>query len=247
EEAGKLLEVDGARIATYDGEDVVSSAEWSRPGHDPPTFDRVRVDDAPVAREVRRTGGVVRFDDFERIQGGTAFADQPRVTSLVGAPSTVEGDQWGLMIVWSQDSMLADHAAANLTQFTELVATAIANAEARHEVATLADEQAALRRVATLVAGGAQPSEVFAAVVKELGQLLGVDSTHLARYEPDGMVTSVGSWSPHGTNAPVGSRVPLDKTTVTGVVHESARPARLDGYEHTTGEIAELVKSMGIR
>jgi signal transduction histidine kinase/uncharacterized protein YoaH (UPF0181 family) len=247
EEAGKLLEVDGARIATYDGEDVVNSAEWSKPGHDPPTFDRVRVDEAPAAAEVRRTGRVVRFDDFERVQGATVFADQPRVTSLMGAPITVEGDLWGLMIAWSQGRVLADDAAAHLTQFTDLVATAIANAEARREVATLADEQAALRRVATLVAEGVPPSEVFAAVAREMGQLLGVDSTHLARFEPDGMVTGVGGWSPHGTNAPVGTRVPLDDTTVTGLVHESGRPARLDGYGQGSGEVAEIIESLGIR
>jgi signal transduction histidine kinase len=247
EEAGKLLEVDGARIATYDGEDVVNSAEWSKPGHDPPTFDRVRVDEAPAAAEVRRTGRVVRFDDFERVQGATVFADQPKVTSLVGAPITVEGDQWGLMIAWSQGRVLADDVAAHLTQFTELVATAIANAEARREVATLADEQAALRRVATLVAEGVPPAEVFAAVVRELGQLLGVDSTHLAHYEPDGTVTGVGSWSPHGPVVPVGIRVPLEDTTVTGLVHESGRPARLDGYGQGSGEVAELIRGLGIR
>jgi signal transduction histidine kinase len=247
EEAGKLLEGDGARIATYDGEDVVNSAEWSKPGHDPPTFDRVRIDQAPAAAEVRRTGRVVRFDDFERVQGATVFADQPRVTSLMGAPITVEGDQWGLMIAWSQGRVLADDAAAHLTQFTDLVATAIANAEARREVATLADEQAALRRVATLVAEGVPPPEVFAAVARELGQLLGVDSTHLARYEPDGTVIGVGSWSPHGTSAPVGTHVPLDDTSVTGLVHESGRPARLDGYGQASNEIAEIIKGLGIR
>jgi signal transduction histidine kinase len=247
EEAGKLLEADGARIATYDGEDVVNSAEWSKRGHDPPTFDRVRIDEAPAAAEVRRTGRVVRFDDFERVQGATVFADQRRVTSLMGAPITVEGDQWGLMIAWSQGRVLADDAAAHLTQFTDLVATAIANAEARREVATLADEQAALRRVATLVAEGVPPPEVFAAVAREMGQLLGVDSTHLARYEPDGTVTGVGSWSPHGTNAPVGTRVPLDDTSVTGLVHESGRPARLDGYGQASSEIAELIQRLGVR
>jgi signal transduction histidine kinase/uncharacterized protein YoaH (UPF0181 family) len=247
EEAGKLLEVDGARIATYDGEDVVNTAEWSKPGHDPPTFDRVRIDEAPTAAEVRRTRRVVRFDDFERVQGRTVFADQPRVTSLVGAPIIVEGDQWGLMIAWSQGRVLADDAAAHLTQFTDLVATAIANAEARREVATLADEQAALRRVATLVAEGVPPAQVFAAVARELGHLLGVDSTHLARYEPDGTVTGVGSWSPDGPVVPVGIRVPLNDTTVTGLVHESGRPARLDGYGQGAGEVAELIEDLGIR
>src|SRR4029079_945295 len=132
-------------------------------------------------------------------------------------------------------------------QFTDLVATAIANAEARRDVATLADEQAALRRVAALVAEGVAPAEVFAAVARELGQLLRVDSTYLARYEPDGMVTAVGGWSPDGTNAPVGTHVPLDDTTVTGMVHETGRPARLDGYGRGSGEVAELLEDLGIR
>jgi signal transduction histidine kinase len=114
-------------------------------------------------------------------------------------------------------------------------------------VATLADEQAALRRVATLVAEGVPPPQVFAAVARELGQLLGVDSTHLARYEPDGMVISVGGWSPDGANAPVGTRVPLDDTTVTGLVHESGRPARLDGYGQGSGEVRELIEALGVR
>ena len=60
-----------------------------------------------------------------------------------------------------------------VSQFTELVATAIANAEARAELQRLADEQAALRRVATLVAEAAAPTEVFDAVIVEVAQLLG--------------------------------------------------------------------------
>ena len=46
---------------------------------------------------------------------------------------------------------------SRLADFTELVATAIANADAREQVTRLAEEQAALRRVATLVAEGARP------------------------------------------------------------------------------------------
>jgi signal transduction histidine kinase len=247
EEAGTLLDVDGAWIEFYEGEDVVTVAEWSRPGKEPPTFDRARVEEAPVAAAVRRSGRVVRIDDLEDIQPLTEFAESPRVMSVVGAPITVEGSQWGLLLAWSRDAPLPDAAEQHLTDFTELIATAIANAEARREVAMLANEQAALRRVATLVAEGVPPPEVFAAVAREMGQLLGVDSTHLARYEPDGMVTGVGSWSPHGTNAPVGTHVPLDDTTVTGLVHESGRPARLDGYGQGSGEVAEIIESLGIR
>jgi signal transduction histidine kinase len=247
EEAATLLDVDGAWIEFYEGEDVVNAAEWSRPGKDPPTFARVKVEDAPIAAAVRRSGGVERVDDFESIQPSTVFAEKPRVMSLVGAPITVEGSQWGLLLAWSQDAPVPDDTEAHLTDFTELVATAIANAEARHEVATLADEQASLRRVATLVAEGARPPEVFAAVTQELGQLLGVDSTHLARYEPDKTASNVGSWSAQGTNVPVGTRIPLDNTTVTGLVHESGQPERLHDYEQIPGEIADMARGLGIQ
>jgi len=56
----------------------------------------------------------------------------------------------------------------------------------------LADEQAALRRVATLVAQRAPASDVFAAIAREAGQLLGVDATHMGRYEDREVVTAVG-------------------------------------------------------
>ena len=72
---------------------------------------------------------------------------------------------------------------ARLAGFTELVATAIANAQARMELRGYAEEQAALRRVATLVARAAPPEEVFAAVAAEVGRLLGVDSRRWRRYD----------------------------------------------------------------
>ena len=246
-EAGTLLGVDGAWVEYYEGEEVVTAAQWSKPGKDPPTFDRARVDEAPVAAAVRRTGRVARIDDTEDVQPRPILASRPGKVSLVGAPITVEGAQWGLLLAWSQNSPLPPDAEAHLTAFTELIATAIANAEARREVAALADEQAALRRVATLVAESVPPQEVFALVARELGQLLGVDSTHVARYEPDGMVTGVGGWSPDGVTAPVGTRVPLDDTTVTGLVHESGRPARLAGYGRGSGEVRELIDALGVR
>jgi signal transduction histidine kinase len=80
---------------------------------------------------------------------------------------------------------------------------------AREELRAIAGEQAALRRVATLVARGAPPPAVFAAVTEEAGRLLPADVTILSRYEPDGQVTSVGVWSRTGEappRAPAGLR-----------------------------------------
>ena len=79
---------------------------------------------------------------------------------------------------------LPPDAEPRLEQFTELVGTAIANAEARVELARLADEQAALRRVATLVAEEAPAAELFAKVAEEVAGVFGrrIDSAIL-RYE----------------------------------------------------------------
>ena len=104
--------------------------------------------------------------------------------------------------MWRRASPLPDHIEDRLAEFTELVATAISNSASRAELARLADEQAALRRVATLVARGVPPPEVFAAVAREVGLLLGVDATHMGRYEPDGTATGVAAWSRTGDQIP---------------------------------------------
>ena len=59
----------------------------------------------------------------------------------------------------------------------------------------LAEEQAALRRVATLVAGGVAPEEVFAAVTDEAGQLLAVDYTILGPVRAEDR-SHRGTWGP---------------------------------------------------
>jgi GAF domain-containing protein len=61
------------------------------------------------------------------------------------------------------------------------------------EARVLAKEQAALRRVATLVARGVPPEDVFAAVTEEAGRVLRAEMTNMCRYEPDGALTVVGS------------------------------------------------------
>ena len=106
-----------------------------------------------------------------------------------------------------------------LHEFIELVATAIANYEARADLAAsearareLADEQAALRRVATLVAEGAAPTEVFDAVIAEVAQLLGAAQVGLARYENEHEISvlAIRGQSPEVVRA--GVRLPLMAT-----------------------------------
>src|ERR1700754_1218526 len=90
--------------------------------------------------------------------------------------------------------------------------------------AALAEEQAALRRVATLVAQGVPPDDLFAAVARELGRLLRVDSTYMARYGADGIAVGIAGWSPSGRDhLPVGTQFPTDGENVTALVQRRGR------------------------
>ena len=135
-----------------------------------------------------------------------------------------------------------------LASFTELVATAIANAESRAGLARLAEEQAALRRVATLVAGGTPPGEVFAAVTAEVERLLPVDFAHLGRYEPDGTITvlaTCGSTAEHFPRWPPVE--PGREEPRRTIVFETGRPARIDGYADGSGPLGVTGRELGIR
>jgi signal transduction histidine kinase len=117
----------------------------------------------------------------------------------------------------------------------------------RDELGRLAEEQAALRRVATLVARGAPPAEVFATVASEVGRLLGTDLAYLGRFEPDETVTRVAGWSREGDPPPVGLRYPLGEGTLSALVWRTGRPARLDSYAGVPDPGAALARQLGIR
>jgi signal transduction histidine kinase len=109
-----------------------------------------------------------------------------------------------------------------------------------------AEEQAALRRVATLVARETAPDAVFAAVGREVGEVLGVDATHIGRYDPDGTVVSVAQWGSY-PGVPIGARFPLEGDSVSARVLRTGRPARMDDYEYAPGVIAATMRQLGIR
>ena len=126
-----------------------------------------------VSTLVFERNGPARVDDH-LVEGGEALTTAARelgMRSSAGAPISVEGRLWGVMIVAStREHALLPGTEYRLAEFTKLIATTIANTQARQEVSALADEQAALRRVATLVARGEPPRGVFAAVAQEVGR-----------------------------------------------------------------------------
>ncbi len=162
-------------------------------------------------------------------------------------PVSVEGALWGVMLVGSRGKLLPADTEARLAGFTELAATAIANAEARTELRGFAEEQAALRRVATLVAHAAPPPRVLTAVTEEGGRLLHAGYASMHRYGPDGTMKVVANWSSTGAAAfPVGTQARLGGQNVSTLVFQTGRTARIDDRFGGSGPVAEAGREFGI-
>jgi signal transduction histidine kinase len=147
-------------------------------------------------------------------------------------------------------SVLASQLFVAVAALTSLILAAVTAERTASERAqqALTDEQAALRRIATLVAGEAASARVFEQVTIEAAKTLGASAASLARFEKNDMVTFVGGWSDTGWLAfPVGSRVPVEETGVLAKIRQTGRPERVDDYENLPAEIAERLSSFGYK
>jgi hypothetical protein len=124
------------------------------------------------------------------------------------------------------------------------------NARLYAEYRRLAEEQAALRRLATLVARGAEPSEVFDAVVNEMRRCLVTEGAGLWRYEASDEITLLAAAHHPAAQVmrqPVGFRMTIDGSILAAMVQRTGRPARVDSYENTAERVAEFVRAVGVR
>ena len=138
-------------------------------GNPTPVNSRVPIDAGSAFGRAIVEGRSARIDDYFAGAGEFArIAREQGIQAAVSCPIVVRGRTWGAMSVgWRNPEPLPPETETLVERFSDLVATAIANAEARAEVERLADEQAALRRVATLVAEGVPADEIFAGVTTE--------------------------------------------------------------------------------
>jgi PAS domain S-box-containing protein len=198
---------------------------------------------------VFRTGRPARQESYAQTTGPIAdIARKGRFDSSVGAPIMVEGSIWGVVVVSSRGTELPADTEERLGDFTELVATTIANTEARTQVNQLAAEQASLRRVATFVAKASPPAEVFTKVAEELANLLGDADCSLFRLEGDGTATAVALWGANlSSRITLGTRIPIDVDGVIASALRDGRPFRIGDYSSVAGTIAEQGRELGIR
>jgi signal transduction histidine kinase len=205
---------------------------------------------------VRRTGQAARIDDIRDLPGGEPYLREG-LRSAAAMPIYVNGRLWGAIAVGSTETPLPPDTEHRMTEFTDLIGTAVANAQnraalesSRDELARLLEEQAALRRVATLVARGIDPAEVFSAVAEEIRRLLDADHAGIGRFEPDGTaVVVVGSVGDDPITLPAGTRVELRDYLPPAAVWRTGRPARVDQdqWSSVPDPVADGLRTLGIR
>jgi signal transduction histidine kinase len=246
-QVARVFDVPHVRLVRYEPDASVVVGGFSEGDREPfPIGSRWSLDTPGVIATVRHTGRPARVEDYAHVTGEIAAVVRGAgMRSSVASPIVVERRLWGAMVVLSpRREPFPEDAEARLTDFTELVATAIANAESRQALALLADEQAALRRVATLVAQGPSPRALFEAVAEEVGRLLPVGSATMARYEPDGSVTTVASWSTTETAFATGMRWPTEDTNVASMVFQTGRSAH---FSAATDPIGVAARETGVK
>jgi signal transduction histidine kinase len=247
EEVARLLGADAANLVRFGPtpDEGVIVGKWSEPGVQIPGAGTiVATEEGSALSKVARTGAPVRqaTDDPGVPAELHGRLIELGVTSLVAAPIVVSGHIWGAVVVsLTRDLQFAANAEERLGKFAGLVAVALANTQAREELATLADEQAALSRVA-VAAATEQPEQLFNIVTEEVGRLFGGHWASTTRYiEGSDEVELVGRWHRTGNHrVDLGARLPL-RGGVLSRVRETGAPARID-YEKEPPAVQTMIR-----
>jgi signal transduction histidine kinase len=204
-----------------------------------------------------RTGRPARISGDELANGPYGeLTSKLGLRAAMATPIVVDARYWGVAVAATARPDFPPGTESRLADFTALAATSVANAQNRaaleassRELAQLAQEQIALRRVATLVARAAPPEQVFDAVTGEVGQLLQVDYTVLSRYEADGLVTFVSGWTKTdlGRPLPIGLRLKAEGRNIHTLVFETGQPGRIDDYGDASGAFADVARDWAYR
>jgi signal transduction histidine kinase len=249
-EVGHLIGLPLVAIWRFEPDDTATVVgEWGDAPHVFAVGTRWPLDGPTICARVRETASPARIDDFAGVAG--TIADAARDTGIracAGAPIVVDGELWGAMSIDSTDlDPLPDDLEQRLVEFTELLGASFSTTARQEKLTRLAEEQAALRRVATLVVTGVPAAELFAAVAEELGRLLPVATTALLRYESGDEATVVATWGDFGGHVLLGMRLPLAGHNVATLVHRTGRPARIDDYfSSASGSLGRSLRQTGI-
>ena len=251
EQVARVVNVPLVSVARYELDGTATEcASFSPEGPLFPIGRRWSLEGTNVLQLVRENCEAARIDEYSQLEGEIVeVVRRAGIRSTVGIPIVVAGRVWGAMVAsTTEQDPLPPGTEARLADFTELLATAIENAESREALARLAEEQATLRRLATLVAQGVRPNEIFSAVSDEVGRLLGSDTAAVVRFEHDPpalVAVGVGQSIP---GIPIGTRWELDDGLASTEVYRTGRSARIDAMDRSSlsGPFPESARRLGV-
>jgi PAS domain S-box-containing protein len=248
DEVRQLLSLPLIVMTRYHSDDSVVVIAASGGAHPFDPGSRWLLDGSTISRLIFERGEPVRVDDYCDLTGTTAEVIQRAgIRAVVGVPIVVDNRVWGAVLTASGSEPLPPSTERRLAGFTELVATAISNTEARDALRAMAVEQMALRRVATIVAEGAGSPAVYDAICEETGTVVGATSVNLARFTADGFNLTLAGWSARDTHVPTGTRLPIEGGTINELVHTTGSPGRVADYSTKSGALASVIRERGIR
>ena len=249
-EAAKLLDVPAVSILRYDARRQTFTKLYGTHGDlsAVPDGNTWPTSDFPEGELMLKTGGPARIDDWSTLGGQTAA--RHRVLGFgpaIGVPILVDGDIWGYIGAYARarESLTPD-CETRLAEFTRLMAIAIGNIQVRDELRSLAEAQGALRRVATLVAEGAEPQAVFQSVAFETSKMLSVGAVSLVRYDA-GTRLFTKVFGTHGDRSavPDGSHWGLPDCPEGALILETGGPVRVDDWTSIPGPVAARHREQG--
>jgi signal transduction histidine kinase len=256
DELGRLI---GAEVTFVSRVDHWSSERGEPEGYVTVVGSYGRVsDEIPVGFQIKlhpemattaalQTGSPVRING-ERLATGPFGAIVARLgmRAAMATPIVVGGRRWGVTVAATSREDFPAGTESRMRDFTALAATAIANAKAEQELRELADTQAALRRLAMLVARGEAPEAVFSAVTREVLRHFGSGTARMIRYELDGTATLVANEGTTGPHVRVGRRWEgYPATGLTATVMRTGKASRVDDYHNIPGAEPYLREGLG--
>jgi PAS domain S-box-containing protein len=264
EEAARVVGAETAAVTRFEDDSARVVGEWGAPTA--PLLGKdalIPLGGEGTLARVFRGAPSARTDDYTGMTGGAVPVVRAQgLVSTAAAPIVVSGGTWGALIVGTtREVPLPEGAEERLGEFARLCSLAIATADSLEQLAQAAAlerrrsaelqrllaEQAALRRIATLVAGDVPPEAVFATVSEGAARVAGGESGAVARYDGES-ATIVGRWDDAGFRGiPLGTTVSVHDEGVIGKVWHDAAPARIDDYSDVAGEAAADIRRHGIR